>query len=73
MPDQLTITATTGPASAVSALVLSNVTNLNFDTVNQLVEVYQSSGRSGPQQYDITNKNTITVTKSSGNWTVSIS
>lgn len=72
MPDQLTITATTGPASAVSALVITGITRLNFDTVNNIVEVYNEP-RTGPQQYDITNKDTITVTKSAGNWTVAIS
>lgn len=72
MPDQLTITATTGPAQAVAALIITGVRQLNFNTVDNVVEVF-NDGRTGPQQYDITNKNTITVTKATGDWTVSIS
>lgn len=71
MPDQLTITATTGPAQAVTSLVITGLTQLNFNTVDNLVEVF-NTGRTGPQQFDITNKNTITVSKSGSDWTVTI-
>ena len=58
MPSQATITSKTGAAQAVTALVIANVTGINFQIDRQVVSV---SSESTPIR-DFELYNTVTVT-----------
>lgn len=66
MPSQATITGKIGPAEAVTALVIPNVKNANFNFENGTVEI-------NGQTFDIYAQTTITLTVSGHNYTLSIS
>ena len=75
MPDQVTVTGNVGPGLTATAVVITNVTEIRFDTVNSMVYITGTAGNSGyPKihEFDISDENTVTVTKSGYNWTVTI-
>jgi len=61
---KLTITAPTGPGSSVTALVLNNVRNLNFDTQRAVLAVTKEDD--SVASFDLNATATITATASAG-------
>lgn len=72
MASQLTVTAKTGPAVQNTALVLSDVTNINFDLVGRVVQVFQNS-TGKIKEYDLVGVTTVTFTISGSSYTMVIS
>jgi hypothetical protein len=72
MPSQLTVTAKTGPAQQNTALVLADVTSINFDLVGRTARVYLS-GAGGVKEYDLVGVTTVTFTISGANYTMVMS
>lgn len=74
MAGTVTVTGQTGPNEAVTALVLSNVSELTINMENSVINVKykDSSGKPFEQQFDVKDENTVTVTKSGLTWTVTI-
>lgn len=68
--DSVTITAKTGPGSQVTALVIQNVTNLNFDLAGENLQVFKGSSFS---TYDLSDIATVTFSISGHNYTVTVS
>lgn len=71
MPSQLTITAKTGPAMTVTALVLRNVTDLDFQLGGKSILRVESDN--GIDYFDISADSTVTFTLASGVGTVVVS
>ena len=67
---QVTITAKTGPALQVTSLVLTEITNLNFDLANRTLSVLQGSK---VQVYDLSTVTAVTFTISGQTFTVVVS
>lgn len=65
----LTITGTTGAGESLTAVVFTNITELNVDVVNQIVSFNQNGVN---RQVAVGTTLTVTVTVSSGNWAVTI-
>lgn len=74
MPDQVTVTGKVGPDLTATAIVITNVTDIRFDTAQSMAYITGTVGGMMPKihEFDIKAQNTITVTKSSNNWTVTI-
>jgi len=80
MSATVTVTGDVGPGSAVSALVLPNVSSITFVTEQPSgageakieVKYKDNSGKPGQQTFDVTDQNTVTVTKSGTTWTFTI-
>ena len=71
MPSQITITGKTGPGSTVTALVLTGVTRIEYDTdPRSVIRIYHDKGVT---DVDIEAQTTWSTTLSSGNITVTIS
>lgn len=70
MADTATITAVTGPAITVTAGVFHNVTNIAFDTVDNTLRIACDEGI---VYFSLTGSNTITLTTSSGSYTLTVS
>lgn len=70
MPNQLTVTAKTGPAIQSTAQVLLAVSDIKYDFVRQVVTV-TSNGVA--KEYDLTGVTTLTLTLSAGNYTLVLS
>lgn len=71
MPSQATVTGKTGPASTVTSLVLTGVTEMLVQPYpRSLVKIYHDKGMS---EFDIQATTTFTMGPSSGNITVVIS
>lgn len=71
MPSQVTITAKTGPGQTVTSLVLTGVTEMNYQTFpRSLLKVVHDKGQS---EFDIQAQTTWTITLSGGNVTVVVS
>lgn len=69
-----TVTAKTGPAAQVTAVVLAGVTSLVIDIKRQVVQLYQGNELTGPaKEFDLTGVTTITDTIASTNHTIVIS
>jgi hypothetical protein len=66
----LTITAPTGAGSSVSALVLTNVRNINFDTARAVLAVTLQDDT--VRSFDINATTTITATAASGVFTFTV-
>jgi len=64
-----TITGAAGPGNTVSAQTFNNVTSFTFDVVNQLF-IFEQNGFT--RQISIALSPTITITTSSGNYTVTV-
>lgn len=70
MPSSATVTAKTGPNVTNTAIVLTNVTRLNYD-ISGLVLFITSNGVI--KQYDLSGVTTVTTTISGTTFTVTIS
>ena len=73
MASQVTVTAKTGPAKQNTAIVLGNVTNINFDLARRVVQVFQSTTSGNVKEYDLAGVTTVTFTISGVNYTMVIS
>lgn len=73
MASTATITGVVGPARAMTAQVLSNVTFFSIDTNNEILDIAYDNG-SGPQrrQISIAAAATITITVSGNAYTITI-
>lgn len=67
MPSQMTVTLKTGPDRAVTAQVLTNVTNVNIDTAKRVLTV---TADQGIKEFDMGNIATFTDTISGANHTI---
>jgi len=75
MPDTATISnSKTGPDLIVSELVITDVTELLFNSVTSMVTVTGRIGNNSAQRYefDIQEVESVEVTKSGNNWSVVI-
>jgi len=74
MPDQVTVTGKVGPNLTATSIVITNVTDIRFDTVQSMAYITGTVGNMMPKiyEFDIKVENTITVTKSGNTWTVTI-
>ena len=74
MSGTVTVTGDVGAGVAVSALVLNNVSRVEIDMENAVVEVFykDSAGLPRVQQFDVKDQNTVTATKSTNTWTLTI-
>ena len=74
MPDTVTVTGKVGPNLTATTVVISNVTDLRFDTEDSMVYVTGTVGGMAPKihEFDIKVQDTVTVTKSGLTWTVTI-
>lgn len=71
-PATLTITSTTGPGQAVTALKQTNVNDIEFDFLHNIIKV-MLTGSGGTQIFDYSAMNTVTFTITAGVTTISIS
>lgn len=69
---QATVTAYSGPGRLSTAAVITNVTGIQFDCVREVLFV-ETSVQPSPKQFELTGSNTITLTASAGNYTLTIS
>lgn len=74
MPDQVTVTGKVGPNLTATSIVITNVTDIRFDTVQSMAYITGTIGNMMPKihEFDIKASDTITVTKSGNTWTVTI-
>ena len=70
MANQLTVTAKSGPAVQSTAIVLTNVTDIKYDFVRQVVYV-TTNGLI--KEFDLGGVTTLTLTLSAGNYTLVLS
>lgn len=70
MPSQVTVTGTTGPGLAVTALVITDVVSFTVDCAKELLTVY-AGGKY--REIAIVTATTITCTVSGNNYTLTIS
>lgn len=75
MADTVTVTGKSGPDQTVTAVVITDVTKIEIDTVNSVLSITGVIGSMQPSvhEFDIRSQNTVTVTKSGLNWTVVVS
>lgn len=62
MPDQITVTSTTGPAIAVTARNFSNVKEMRFDVARQVLTIFYESDTMGPKVVEVSLSAITTVT-----------
>jgi len=75
MPDTVTVTGKVGPNITATTIEITNVTEVKIDTVNSMIFITGVVGSMAPKihEFDIAGSNTISVTKSAYNWTITIS
>ncbi len=71
MANTATITAYSGPGIAATAIVLTDVTQINFDLDAGVLFVNQG-GNEKVNQFELTGSNTITLTASGGSYTLTV-
>lgn len=71
MASSVTITATTGPGETVTALVISNVADVNFDLARHELDVVDVNGII--KEFDLGAVGTVTFSISGHNYTITIS
>ena len=71
-PATLTVTSTTGPGQAVTSIAFTDVNNIEFDFLHNIVKVMRE-GSGGTQIYDYSAITTVTLTISAGKSTAAIS
>jgi hypothetical protein len=75
MPDTVTVTGDVGPGLVATSIVITDVTEVNIDTEDSLITI---TGRVGAgsmirkHEFDIKDQNTVTVTKSGYDWTITV-
>lgn len=72
MPNQITVTAKSGPAIQSTAQVIPNVTSVNFD-INRRVLFVAVSDPQGNREFDLTGVTTATITIAASGYTLAIS
>lgn len=74
-PAKLTITSTTGPGQAVTALIFTDVQSITVNFGSNTISVTRGGGTTTPatQFYDYSAMNTVTWTISGGATTIAIS
>lgn len=71
---QVTVTAKTGPGIQNTAIVLGDVTNINFDLARRVVQVFQTPNSGGNiKEYDLVGVTTVTFSISGSTYTMVIS
>lgn len=70
MADTATVTGVVGAAVTLTAGVFTNVTSITFDTVKNILRLVCDQGII---YVALTGSNTITITASSGSYTLSVS
>ena len=70
-PANVTITSSTGPGQAVTALAISNVVDVEYDFAKNTVRVMTSDGKL--QYFDYSAVATVTQVISGGSTTITIS
>lgn len=70
MPATLTVTGKVGPGNTVTAGVFTGVTNININTVNNMLQFTQDAV---VKEIDVNAADTVTATKSGTTWTLTIS
>lgn len=71
-PATVTITSTTGPGQSVTALKFTDVNDIEFDFLHNIIKVLRT-GSGSTQIYDFSAMNTVTFTISAGVSTLTIS
>lgn len=70
MPATVTVTGKVGPGLTVTAGVFTGVTNININTVNNMLQFTQDAV---VKEIDVNAAATVTATKSGTTWTLTIS
>lgn len=70
MPNNITVTAKTGPAVQVTSLLINNVTDIDFQLASKILKV---TGDGGIKTFELYGVTTVTYTISSGIATVVVS
>ena len=73
MPHQVTVTAKTGPDRTNTAAVLANVSRVDFDLNDKIMQIYQDGQGGNVKEYDLNPVTVITVTISAGNYAIVVS
>lgn len=73
MAGTVTVTGTTGPGLTATATIITGVTSVQIDMVNNILTVYSATFQPDPQVFAITSATTITATKSGSTYTLTIS
>jgi hypothetical protein len=74
MPHQATITAQTGPARQVTAMVIPAVIDVEFDLAGKKVFITtETSAGDNIKEFDLATVTVVTVTITAGNYAVVIS
>jgi hypothetical protein len=74
MPHQVTVTGKSGPDRTITAAVLSNVSRVDFDLNDKILQVYQDGQTGGNvKEYDLTPTTVVTFSISAGNYSVTVS
>ena len=69
--NKITVTLITGPAQAVTAQVINNVSNVEFDIAEQVLRIRDTNSRS--YEFDLSGAVTVTYTISGGIATIAVS
>ena len=74
MPHQATVTAQTGPARQVTAVVIPNVLEVDFQLVGKRLFI-QTENAAGDniKEFDLSSVTTVTVAITTGNWAITVS
>ena len=74
MANQVTVTAKIGPGRTDTAIVLGNVTDINFNLAKMVVTIIQTEVSGGNiKEYDLVGVTAVTFTISGSTYTVVIS
>lgn len=73
MPHQVTVTAKTGPDRTNTAAVLANVSRVDLDLNDKIMQIYQDGQGGNVKEYDLTPVTVITVTITAGNYAIVVS
>ena len=74
MPHQATVTAQTGPARQLTAVVISAVTGIDFQLNDKrLFITTDNAAGDNIKEFDLSSVTAVTVAISAGNWTVTVS
>lgn len=74
MPNQVTVTAKTGPDRTNTALVLPNVLGVDFQLDSKrLFVATETAAGDNIKEYDLTGVTTVTCTITGGNWVFVVS
>ena len=72
MPHSATVTASLGPGRSAIATALTNISRLNISFDERKLQIAQAGVGNPVREFEMTAISTITITNSSGNYTVTI-